>query len=67
MWPRNNNKSKKRGLTPLILFGDYKKSVEYLSKAYAIYLEKMGDAHPDTKTIKANLDAAKSKAKSQTR
>ena len=35
---------------------DLAKAKEYLGKAYAIYLKKLGPNHPSTKNAKAGLD-----------
>ena len=35
---------------------DLAKAKEYLGKAYAIYLKKLGPNHPDTKNAKVGLD-----------
>ena len=38
---------------------DLAKAKEYWEKAYAIFSEKLGPNHPNTKSVKARLDALK--------
>jgi tetratricopeptide (TPR) repeat protein len=43
--------------------GEYKKAIKYTQQAYTICQEVLGDQHPNTKIVKENLEAIKSKNK----
>ena len=43
--------------------GEYDKAIGYYEKSLAIFTQRLGKTHPNTRTVQENLDILKSKIK----